>query len=254
MRVYLLVIAMLFVSCAIEDPSVAEFELQKIRLNGDAPFKSSFVESEFGADKQANLYYAMSNGDTIKVSVCEFETTTLAKAFFYNSDSIAEKVEILIDSERKRFLRHGRRLFIFSYELPISEHSATLDSIVRFTKRFPANPKANEDLCSFSLKNSRADEDFSMQRGYFLGVEAPFIMQVRRYRDENFTWACACSASEVSEKDWESYVAKRQNNIYGSDSTALISRLSSGIVVAVYGDLNKKQMRKVFNEFTRQVK
>jgi hypothetical protein len=49
-------------------------------------------------------------------------------------------------------------------------------------------------------------------------------------------------------------MAKWQNNFYAPDSTALMARLPSGIVVAVYGDLDKKQMRKVFDEFKAQVK
>jgi len=256
MRLYSVMIIAVFSACSIEDPSVAEFDLHRIRLNGNAPFEAHFEKPEHytNVDKQADLFYAMSNGDTIKVSVCEFETATLAKAFFYNSDDIEEKVEYLIENERKRFIRHGRRIFIFSYMFSISKNSATLDSLVQFTKRFPANPRAGEDLCNFSLKNSRADEDLSMLKGYFLGVETPFIMQVRRYRDENFSWACACSAGKVSEKDWETYKTKWQSNVYGADSTALIGRLANGIVIAVYGDLDKARMRNVYAEFKELVR
>jgi hypothetical protein len=253
MRTCLVAITLFFFACSIEDPSVTEFDLQKIRLSGDAPFNAYIREPEpyTHADKQADLFYAISNGDTMKVSVCEFESSTHARAFFYNTDSIIEKSEILSENERKRFLKRGRRLFIFSYTLPISENSSTLDSLVQFTRRFPAkDTNANMELRSFSLKNSRADKDFSVQRDYFLGVEAPFIMLARRYSDADFTWVCARSSTPVSEEDWKNYIAKWQNNFYGQDSTALISRLSNGIVVAVYGDLDKERMRKIFDEFT----
>jgi hypothetical protein len=256
-RACLVAIALFFFACSIEDPSVAEFDLQRIRLSGVVPFNSYFREPEpyVYADKQVDLFYVMSNGDTMKVSVCEFENATYAKAFFYNSDSVIEKVEILSENERKRFLKRGRRIFIFSYTLPISENSSILDSLAQFTRRFPAkDTSASMDFHSFTLKNSRADEDVSVQKGYFLGVEAPFIMLARRYRDMDFTWVCTRSSTPVSEKDWENYKAKWQNNVYGQDSTALISRLANGIVVAVYGDLDKERMRKIFNEFTALVK
>jgi len=246
-----------FSACSVEDPSIAEFDLQRIRLSGYAPFKAYFESPQpyTYADRQANLFYAMSNGDTMKASVREYETATLARVFFYNSDSIMEKIEILTENERKRFLRHGRRIFIFSYMSSIPENSSALDSLVQFTRRFPAkDTSTNAQFQSFSLKNSRADEDVSVQKGYFFGVEMPFIMLVRRYRDADFTWACARSTSAISEEDWENYKAGWQNNFYGKDSTALISRLSNGIVVAVYGELNKERMYKVFREFKELVK
>lgn len=256
LRKVLVAIALFFLACSIEDPSVAEFDLQKIRLSGDIPFNAYFREPEpyTYSNKQADLFYAMSNGDTMKISICEFENSMYARAFFYNTDSIIENVEILSENERKRFLKRGRRLFIFSYTLPISENSSTLDSLVQFTKRFPAkDTSASMDFRSFSLKNSRPDEDVSVQRDYFLGVEAPFIMLARRYRDADFTWVCARSPTPVSEKHWKAYKNKWENNFYGQDSTVLASRLSNGIVIAVYGDLDKERMRKIFDEFKAMV-
>jgi len=254
---YFAIITAVFFACSIEDPSIVEFDLQRILLSGDAPFEARFEEPKpyTRADKQADLFYAMSNGDTMKVSVCEFETATLAKAFFYNSDDIEEKVEYLIGNERKRFIRHGRRLFIFSYMFSISEKSSTLDSLIRFAKRFPAaDTSASAGFQNFSLKNSHADKDVSVQRDSFLGVEAPFSMLIRRYRDADFTWACAHSSGAVSDKDWEIYRTKWQNNVYGADSTALIGRLFNGIVIAVYGDLDKARMLNVYEEFKELVR
>jgi len=253
----------LFAACSTEDPSLAEFDLQKIRFIKDTsivinatPFKAYFTKPNphIHADKQADLFYAMSNGDTMKVSVCEYESTTLARAFLYNN-GIVEKNECLIDGDRKRFFRWGRRIFIFSYQSSISQNSSILDSLLSFIKRFPAaDTSENTDFHSFSLKNSSPDKDFSVQEAHFLGVEAPFNMLVRRYRDSNFSWACARSFGTVSEKDWEDYKTKWQNNVYGSDSAALISRLPNGIVAAVYGDLDKERMQNVFKEFTALVK
>jgi len=246
-----------FSACSIEDPSIAEFDLERIRLSEMQPFNAYFTEPEpyTRADRQADLFYAMDNGDTMKISICEFENATLAKDFFYKLDEITEKIEHLIGGDRKRFLRWGRRVFIFSYQFSISQNSSALDSILSFTKRFPAaDTSASTSLCNFSLKNTRPDEDLSMQQRHFLGVEAPFNMQVRRYRDLEFSWACACSMGKVSEKDWEIYKAEWQNNFYGQDSTTLLSRLSNGTVVAVYGSLDKERMHKVFKEFTALVK
>jgi len=250
-------------ACVSEDPSIEEFDLQKIRfikdtsiVIGTTPFKSYFTEpdSYTNASKQANLYYAMGNGDTMKISVCEYNNTTLAEAFFYNR-GIVEKDERLIGGDRKRFFRWGRRIFIFSYQFSISKNSSILDSLMSFIRRFPAaDTSANVDFQTFSLKNSIPDKDISVQRVYFLGVEAPFNMLVRSYRDSNFSWVCARSSGTVSEKDWETYKAKWQTSIYGSDSTALISRLPNGIVAAVYGDLDKKRMQTVFKEFTALMK
>ena len=79
-------------------------------------------------------------------------------------------------------------------------------------------------------------------------------MQIRRYRDAEFSWACACSSGKVHEKDCENFKIEWQKKFYGADSTALISRLPNGIVVAVYGDLYREQMNKVFKEFTALVK
>jgi len=257
------IVTAFFTACSIEDPSLAEFDLQKIRfikdtsvVIGTTPFKAYFIEPESHthASKQADLFYAMSNGDTMKVSVCEYENSTLAEAFFYNH-SIIEKDEHLMGGDRKRFFRWGRRIFIFSYQFSISKNSSILDSLLSFVRRFPvADTTIDAAFHSFSLKNSRPDKDFSVQRDYFLGVEAPFNMLVRRYSDSYFSWSCARSAGTVSEKDWESYKTKWQNNVYGPDSAALINRLPNGIVVAVYGDLDKERMQTVFKEFTALVK
>jgi len=260
----LLVIAITFlVACSVEDPSLEEFDLQKIRFIKDSsvvvssnPFKAYFTEPEpyTKANKQADLFYALSNGDTMKVSICEYENKTLAEAFFYNH-GIMEKTESLIDGDRKRFFRWGRRIFIFSYQFSISKNSSIVDSLMSFIRRFPAaDTSANAGTHNFTLKHSNPDKDFSMQSVYFLGIEAPFNMLVRRYRDSDFSWACARSSGVVSEKDWEEYKTKWQNNVYGQDSTALMNRLSNGIVVAVYGNLDKERMQRVFKEFTALVK
>jgi hypothetical protein len=257
------IVAAFLAACSVEDPSLAEFDLMKIRfikdtsmVMGTAPFKAYFTKPELytNADNQADLFYALSNGDTMKVSICEYENTTLAEAFFYNH-SIAEKDERLIGSDRKRFFRWGRRIFIFSYQFSISQNSSILDSILFFIKRFPAaDTSINAGFHSFPLKNSCTDKDFSVQRTYFLGIEAPFNMLVHHYRDRDFSWVCARSSGTISEKDWEDYKTRWQNNVYGQDSTALISRLSNGIVAAVYGDLDKERMKSVFKEFTALVK
>jgi len=257
-------IATLFLAaCSVEDPSIEEFDLQKIRFIRDtnivisiAPFKAYITEPEpyTQAIKQADLFYAMSTGDTMKISICEYKNNILAEAFFYNY-SIVEKDERLIGGDRKRFFRWGRRIFIFSYQFSISKNSSVLDSLMSFIRRFPAaDTSANVDFHTFSLKNSIPNEDFSVQRIYFLGVEAPFNMLVRNYRDSDFSWTCARSAGTVSEKDWETYKAKWQSNVYGSDSAALINRLPNGIVAAVYGNLDKKRMQAIFNEFTSLMK
>ena len=252
-----------FAACSIEDPSLAEFDLQKIRFIKDSsivvgatPFKAYFTEPEpyTNANKQADLFYAMSNGDTMKISICEYANTTLAEAFFYNH-GIVEKNERLMGGDRKRFFRWGRRIFIFSYQFSISQNSSILDSLLSFIKRFPAaDTSISTDFHSFSLKNTNPDEDFSVQRDYFLGVQAPFNMLVRRYRDADFSWACARSSGTVSEKDWKDYRTRLQNNLYYPDSTALIDRLQNGIVVAVYGDLDKERMQNVYREFVALVK
>jgi len=252
-----------FISCSIEDPSLTEFDLQKIRFINDTtivigttPFKTYFTEPEpyTHADRQADLFYAMGNGDTMKVSICEYANTFLAEAFFYNH-GIVEKTERLIGGDRKRFFRWGRRVFIFSYQFSISKNSSIVDSLLSFIKRFPAaDTSVNVDFRSFSLKNSSPDKDFSVQRSYFLGVEAPFDMLVLRYRDSDFSWVCARSSGTVSENDWTNYKTRLQKNVYGSDAMALIERLSNGIVVAVYGDLDKDRMNSVFKEFTALVK
>jgi hypothetical protein len=257
------IVAAFLAACSTEDPSLAEFDLQKIRFINDtsivigvSPFKAYFTEPEpyTHADKQADLFYAMSNGDTMKVSICEYSNTILAEAFFYNH-GIAEKDERLMGGDRKRFFRWGRRIFIFSYQFSISKNSSILDSLLFFIKKFPAaDTSISGDFHSFSLKNSRPDKDFSVQRAYFFGVEAPFNMLVRRYRDRDFSWVCARSSGTVSEKDWENYKTKLQNNVYGPDAMALIERLPNGIVAAVYGDLDKERMQNVFKEFTALVK
>jgi len=245
----------LLISCAIEDPSVASFDLHRIRLSEMFPFDYNFEEPKnTHAEKQANLFYSLSNGDTMKISIYEYEDITLAKAFFYNSDSITEKTEFLIDGERKRFLIHGRRVFVFSYMFSISENSSMLDSLLSFAKRFPANTKAGENFRKFSLKDSHADDDISVQSGYFLGVEAPFNMLVRRYSNSDFSWVCALSSGKVSGADWDIYSAKRRENFYEGDSTVIINRLQNGIVVAVYGDLDKERMLNVYKEFVELVK
>jgi hypothetical protein len=94
----------------------------------------------------------------------------------------------------------------------------------------------------------------AVQKDYFLGVEIPFTMLIREYNADYFSWVCANSAEIVSEEDFEKFIENWKKNIYPTDSTALISRLSNGVVIAVYGDLYKEKMREVFDEFAKRVK
>lgn len=225
-------------------------DLKRIRFIGKVPFEAYFKKAEdyTKANKQADLFYLMSNGDTMKVSVCEFETMASAQALFYNSNIITKQNEFLIGNNRMRFLIHGRRIFIFSYKNSIPSNTAVLDSLVKFTQRFPEK-NINSELYRFSLKNTDADNGISVQRDYFLGIEAPFNMIVREYNDNNFTWFCAHSESSVPEDVWNTYIKKLQSSYYEADKDALISRFSNGTIIAVYGNLNKKQMQNVFDEF-----
>ncbi|GHV11476.1 hypothetical protein AGMMS49938_02230 [Fibrobacterales bacterium] len=225
--------------CTAEDPSIFSFDLFKIKFSGRLPVNAEYAEPNryTRAELQANLKYKMERGDTMEVEIYEFEKNITSESFFEKSDSS---------------FKWGRRVFVFHYR-----HIRELqDSIKNFIRRFPAEDtsEVSSEWKAFSLRNIYPEGNRSIQKDYFFGVPVQFDMLIRTYKDGEWDWVCARSSGEVEKEEWEKFYNDLGKNLLPEDRFSLVKRLPSGVVVAVYGDLDSAKMAEKYYDFMNRVR
>ena len=201
--------------------------------------------------------YAVMLGDTLDVTVLEFESDVYALDYYMNSGHFQGSVPILKGNFMEQSFRADKRIFIFKYDSYRNYERADLENYVR---KFPGYhggfPQAFLSLPFEYREQGRS----SIQTKFFLGVWSTFPVLVQSYRDGNLRWNVARSWNQVESSDFESWASglKRvkpvgifpaNDCVYfeaGEGSNGIASRLDGGRVAVVWGYLSWVDLERLF--------
>ncbi len=201
--------------------------------------------------------YAVMLGDTLDVSVLEFESDVYALDYYMNSGHFQGSVPILRGNFLEQSFRADKRIFIFRHDSYRRYERADLENFVR---RFPGYhggfPQAFLSLPFDFREQGRA----SIQTKFFLGVKSSFPVLVQSYRDGNLRWNVARSWDQVESEAFETWVAglrlvrpvgifPANDCVYfeaGEGSNGIASRLAGGRVAVVWGYLSWPDLERMF--------
>jgi len=266
-KAYLLFV-LLIVSCGRQDPSLLALQLRLVTLQERAPVKwvasaklpapwseQRLAFEAYGFKAFAQLEYAQGNGDTVQVTILEFQDDMSALSFQLNGGYTREGLPIVKGEIQERSIRAGRRVFLFSSGI---YHPLSAEVAEKFVKMFPGfRAGLPQEFLALPIKNREAGGT-SMQMNSFLGTRSSFAMLVQRYGDESGHWQCARSWTRVSAGDWKRYLDELgQKTVMKSgtvgtvacDATACawLDRLPDGRVVAAYGEVDLDRLTSIFN-------
>lgn len=262
-----LLFALLLMSCGRQDPSLLALQLRLITLQERAPVKwvasatlpapwseQRLTFEAYGFKAYAQLGYALGSGDTVQVTILEFQDDMSALSFQLNGGYTREGLPVVKGEIQERSIRAGRRVFLFTSGI---YRPLAADVAEKFVKVFPGfRAGLPQEFLALPIKNREAGGT-SMQMGSFLGAPTSFAMLVQRYGDESGHWQCARSWTRVSAGDWEHYLnelAKRAVVKTGAVgkvacdvmACAWLDRLPDGRVVAAYGDVDLERLTSIF--------
>ena len=201
--------------------------------------------------------YAVMLGDTLDVSVLEFESDVYALDYYMNSGHFQGSVPILRGNFLEQSFRADKRIFIFRHDSYRRYERADLENFVR---RFPGYhggfPQAFLSLPFDFREQGRA----SIQTKFFLGGKSSFPVLVQSYRDGNLRWNVARSWDQVESEAFETWVAglrhvrpvgifPANDCVYfeaGEGSNGIASRLAGGRVAVVWGYLSWPDLERMF--------
>lgn len=208
-------------------------------------------------ERRYEYRYAIMLGDTLGVTVLEFESDVYALDYYMNSGHFQGSIPILRGNFLEQSFRADKRIFIFRHDSYRRYERADLEDYVR---KFPGYhggfPQAFLSLPFEHREQGRA----SIQTKFFLGVKSTFPVLVQSYRDGNLRWNVARSWDQVESDAFEKWVSglKRvtQSEIVpandcvyfeaGEGSYGIASRLSGGRVAVVWGYMSWPDLERTF--------
>jgi hypothetical protein len=208
-------------------------------------------------ERRYDYRYAIMLGDTLGVSVLEFESDVYALDYYMNSGHFQGSIPILRGNFLEQSFRADKRIFIFRHDSYRRYERADLEDYVR---KFPGYhggfPQAFLSLPFEHREQGRA----SIQTKFFLGVKSTFPVLVQSYRDGNLRWNVARSWDQVESDAFEKWVSglKRvtpneivpaNDCVYfeaGEGSYGIASRLSGGRVAVVWGYMSWPDLERTF--------
>lgn len=213
--------------------------------------------------------YPVMVGDTLDVSILEFQSDVYALDYYMNSGKFQGSAPILRGDFLEQSFRADERIFIFKHDSFRRYERSDLENFVR---KFPGYrggfPQAFLSLPFEHREQGRT----SIQTKFFLGVESVFPVLVQSYRDGGVRWNVARSWEQVSEESYEKWTQKLRKTkpkgmpmdnecvyftVDGFADSELVSRgmakqLAGGRVVVVWGYLDWFDLeRKFFNAADR---
>ena len=246
-------------SCGGGDPELRSLQLSLIPLEGRKPVQaesgpvlppgwqvSRTSLEAYGFRYMGHLVYAMGMGDTVDVSILEFEEDLAALGFLLNAGYTREGLPVVRGDQQERSVRAGRRLFLFSSSAyrPLPAEAAD-----RFVQAFPGyRAGLPPEFLALPLKG-RVSGGTSLALHGFLGEAISFPMLVQRYGDASGYWQCARSWGSVSASDWNSLLhgigkrmVTRHTNIgivaCEAAQCTWMDRLADGRLIFTYGDVD----------------
>lgn len=208
-------------------------------------------------ERRYDYRYAIMLGDTLGVTVLEFESDVYALDYYMNSGHFQGSIPILRGNFLEQSFRADKRIFIFRHDSYRRYERADLEDYVR---KFPGYhggfPQAFLSLPFEHREQGRA----SIQTKFFLGVKSTFPVLVQSYRDGNLRWNVARSWDQVESDAFEKWVAglkqvtpseivPANDCVYfeaGEGSYGIASRLSGGRVAVVWGYMSWPDLERTF--------
>jgi hypothetical protein len=208
-------------------------------------------------ERRYDYRYAIMLGDTLGVTVLEFESDVYALDYYMNSGHFQGSIPILRGNFLEQSFRADKRIFIFRHDSYRRYERADLEDYVR---KFPGYhggfPQAFLSLPFEHREQGRA----SIQTKFFLGVKSTFPVLVQSYRDGNLRWNVARSWDQVESDAFEKWVTglkqvtpseivPANDCVYfeaGEGSYGIASRLSGGRVAVVWGYMSWSDLERTF--------
>ena len=208
-------------------------------------------------ERRYDYRYAIMLGDTLGVSVLEFESDVYALDYYMNSGHFQGSIPILRGNFLEQSFRADKRIFIFRHDSYRRYERADLEDYVR---KFPGYhggfPQAFLSLPFEHREQGRS----SIQTKFFLGVKSTFPVLVQSYRDGNLRWNVARSWDQVESEAFEKWtsglkqvtpneIVPANDCVYfeaGEGSYGIASRLSGGRVAVVWGYMSWPDLERSF--------
>ena len=174
-------------------------------------------------ERRYDYRYAIMLGDTLSVTVLEFESDVYALDYYMNSGHFQGSIPILRGNFLEQSFRADKRIFIFRHDSYRRYERADLENYVR---KFPGYhggfPQAFLSLPFEHREQGRS----SIQTKFFLGVKSTFPVQVT---PNEIVTANDCVYFEA-----------------GEGSYGIASRLSGGRVAVVWGYMSWPDLERTF--------
>lgn len=208
-------------------------------------------------ERRYDYRYATMLGDTLGVTVLEFESDVYALDYYMNSGHFQGSIPILRGNFLEQSFRADKRIFIFRHDSYRRYERADLEEFVR---KFPGYhggfPQAFLSLPFEHREQGRS----SIQTKFFMGVKSTFPVLVQSYRDGNLRWNVARSWDQVESDAFEKWAAglkqvtpneivTANDCVYfeaGEGSYGIASRLSGGRVAVVWGYMSWPDLERTF--------
>jgi hypothetical protein len=208
-------------------------------------------------ERRYDYRYAIMLGDTLGVTVLEFESDVYALDYYMNSGHFQGSIPILRGNFLEQSFRADKRIFIFRHDSYRRYERADLEEFVR---KFPGYhggfPQAFLSLPFEHREQGRS----SIQTKFFMGVKSTFPVLVQSYRDGNLRWNVARSWDQVESDAFEKWAAglkqvtpneivTANDCVYfeaGEGSYGIASRLSGGRVAVVWGYMSWPDLERTF--------
>ena len=208
-------------------------------------------------ERRYDYRYAIMLGDTLSVTVLEFESDVYALDYYMNSGHFQGSIPILRGNFLEQSFRADKRIFIFRHDSYRRYERADLENYVR---KFPGYhggfPQAFLSLPFEHREQGRS----SIQTKFFLGVKSTFPVLVQSYRDGNLRWNVARSWDQVESEAYEKWasslkqvtpneIVTANDCVYfeaGEGSYGIASRLSGGRVAVVWGYMSWPDLERTF--------
>ena len=256
---FVVCVAACFVACQkkeetpIDYSSIAYKFLKPISFAVDSS-KNAEIPS---LDRRFDYRYTPMLGDTLDVTVLEFQSDVYALDYYMNSGHFQGSAPILRGNFLEQSFRADKRIFIFRQDSYRRYERADLENYVR---KFPGYrggfPQAFLSLPFEFREQGRA----SIQTKSFLGIMSTFPVLVQSYRDGNLRWNVARSWDLVEPEAFEKWasglkkvvpseILPANDCIYfeaGEGSNGIASRLDGGRVAVVWGYMAWMDLERLF--------
>lgn len=233
------------------------------------PIVNELNNPDTSLTKTIHLRYPIVVGDTLDITILEFQSDVYALDYYMNSGRFQGSAPILRGSFLEQSIRADQRIFIFKHDSFRHYERSDLENYVRHFPGFRGGfPQAFLSLPFEHREMGRT----SIQTKFFLGVESKFPVLVQSYRDGGLRWNVARSWNQVSTESFKEWASKLHQTkpkglpmdnesvyftIDGYTNSEYISRgmaqqLAGGRVVVVWGYLDWFDLeRKFFNAADR---